>query len=272
MTYIGFLISFIVFPIILLSAVMFFDRRAGDNRSHLSSKLPVGLAFLVLMVLAVLYTTPWDNYLVATRVWWYAPSLVLGVTLGWVPLEEYLFFVLQPVLGGLWLWFIRPRISHQNNDQHRVSDIRKWLFLGGFLIWITALVFLIAGESPLTYLGLELIWAMPVITLQLAFGADILWRHGRLIAMGVIPLTIYLSVSDAIAIQSGVWTINPNKSLEILLGGLLPIEELFFFLLTNIMVMFGFVLVWSTESQTRFREIWNRIKFICQEPTLGEGL
>ena len=43
----------------------------------------------------------------------------------------------------------------------------------------------------------------------------------------------------------GVWTINPMKSLGILLGGVLSIEEFVFFLLTNAMVVFGFVLVWA---------------------------
>jgi lycopene cyclase domain-containing protein len=54
-------------------------------------------------VIAVVYTTPWDNYLVATGVWWYDPQLVTGLVLGWVPIEEYTFFIVQPILAGLWL-------------------------------------------------------------------------------------------------------------------------------------------------------------------------
>jgi lycopene cyclase domain-containing protein len=272
MTYLGFLVSFIVFPIILLLVMVILDRRPGENRTHFSSKLLTMFAFLVLAVIAVLYTTPWDNYLVATQVWWYDPSLVMGITLGWVPLEEYLFFVMQPILGGLWLLYIQHRISHQDDDQRRGSNIRNWSVLASFMIWIIGLAFLFAGESSLTYLGLELAWALPVIMLQLIFGADILWRHRRLIAFGVITLTLYLSISDAIAIQSGVWTIDPSRSLGVFIGGVLPVEELVFFLLTNIMVMFGFVLVWSQESQTRLVSTWNRIRFLRQIPTLGEEL
>lgn len=51
-----------------------------------------GRALLLHVVLAVVYTAPWDNYLVATGVWSYNPGLVTGVTLGWVPIEEYTFF------------------------------------------------------------------------------------------------------------------------------------------------------------------------------------
>ena len=55
-----------------------------------------------LALVALIYTTPWDNYLVATGVWWYDPRLVSGLTLGWVPAEEYCFFILQTLLTGLW--------------------------------------------------------------------------------------------------------------------------------------------------------------------------
>jgi cobalamin synthase len=44
------------------------------------------LAILVHILLALVYTTPWDNYLVASGIWWYDPQLVTGITLGWVPL------------------------------------------------------------------------------------------------------------------------------------------------------------------------------------------
>ncbi len=67
----------------------------------------IGLVLAGLIVAAVLYTTPWDNYLVATRVWYYDPALVLNIILGYVPFEEYAFFALQTVLVGLfalWLW------------------------------------------------------------------------------------------------------------------------------------------------------------------------
>ena len=53
------------------------------------------LVVIVLPIIAVVWTTPWDNYLVAKGVWRYDPNKVWNVILGYVPLEEYLFFVLQ---------------------------------------------------------------------------------------------------------------------------------------------------------------------------------
>ena len=68
---------------------------------------------LGLILVAVTYTTPWDNYLVATGVWWYDENLVTGVTFGYVPIKEYTFFVVQTVLTGMWMiWLLqRPFLS-----------------------------------------------------------------------------------------------------------------------------------------------------------------
>jgi len=96
MSYSLFLVIFVGVPLALLIA---FGRVALTRRAL--------LAVLGLVVLALVYTTPWDNYLVATRVWYYDPALVWNTIIGYVPLEEYLFFILQTVLVGLftvWLW------------------------------------------------------------------------------------------------------------------------------------------------------------------------
>jgi len=96
MSYGLFLIIFVGVPLVIL---------IGFGRITLTRRAL--LAILGSVVLAVAYTTPWDNYLVATRVWYYDPALVLNVILGYVPLEEYLFFILQSILVALfafWLW------------------------------------------------------------------------------------------------------------------------------------------------------------------------
>ncbi len=89
----------IVFVCLPLAALVYLTRGQVTRRTV--------LGLLVIMLAAVIYTTPWDNYLVANRVWYYDPQLVLNVILGYVPLEEYLFFILQTLLAGLfalWLW------------------------------------------------------------------------------------------------------------------------------------------------------------------------
>jgi lycopene cyclase domain-containing protein len=280
MTYLGFLFGFLVIPIISLLVWLLWSSRWR----FFSFAFPIGYSFLLLATLATLYTTPWDNYLVATRVWWYDPALVLGLTIGWVPVEEYLFFILQPVLGGLILLYlfsrkrafspVQPHTEDQARNPEELSGVRfrRWSLVIAFAIWVASLATLILGEPATTYLSLELAWALPVIIMQLAFGGDILWQQRRKVIFVILLLTVYLSAADALAIQSGVWTINPTKSLGILLGGVLPVEEFVFFLLTNIMVAFGFVLIWTPQSLVRLKGILSRIRTRREGATLRQEL
>ena len=110
------------------------------------------------------------------------------------------------------------------------------------IIWLGAVAIWLAGWQPGTYLGLELGWMLPPIILQLAVGADVLWHQRRLVAPALLPPMLYLVVADALAIGSGTWTIAPAQSTGVMLGGVLPLEELIFFGLTNVLIVFGMML------------------------------
>ena len=110
MTYFGFLIRFIGIPLLILAALTVWDRHKGRRLPDDLRKQPAWLALLAHVIAAVVWTTPWDNYLVATGVWYYDPNLVTGITLGWVPIEEYTFFVVQTLMTGLWLLWLGRRL------------------------------------------------------------------------------------------------------------------------------------------------------------------
>lgn len=256
MTYFGFLGRFLVLPIIILLIVAWVDRRRGRQMpTALSAWSPVW-AIALHVIIALLYTTLWDNYLVATNVWWYDPALVSGIIFGWVPLEEYTFFVLQPIMTGLWLLFLARRL--RPSEVALKPKLRLWSVVPLAVLWLGMAAILIGNWRPGTYLALELVWALPPIALQLAFGADILWRHRGLVLGTIIPATIYLSAADALAIGFGTWTIDPAQSLNIFLG-VLPIEEFVFFLLTNTLVTFGVTLVLAKVSHERIAELRARV-------------
>lgn len=253
MTYFGFLAIFLVTPLAILVSLEVIDRRHGRRLPAVLQSWPPYAAIALHVLLALVYTTPWDNYLVATRVWWYDPSLVTGFVIGWVPIEEYTFFVLQPILGGLWLLFLARRLKVTNKPESLRPSLRWWSVGLLVVIWATAVVVLAVSWQPGTYLGLELAWALLPIMLQLSFGADILWRYRQLVFWTIVPLVIYLSAADALAIGWGTWTIDPAQSTGVFIGGVLPIEELVFFLLTNVLVGFGITLLLAQESQERIR-------------------
>src|SRR5688572_5275109 len=110
MTYLNFLVFFLVIPIALLGLLTWRDHAAGRKLSADWHPESQWLVLLILIIVAVVYTTPWDNYLVATHVWWYDPTRVIGLVIGWVPIEEYIFFILQPILAGLWILFLARRL------------------------------------------------------------------------------------------------------------------------------------------------------------------
>ena len=57
------------------------------------------------------------------------------------------------------------------------------------------------------------------------------------------------------SIGSGTWEINPAQSLHWLIGGVLPVEEVVFFLTTSTLVTLGVVLILALESHERFAQI-----------------
>lgn len=246
MTYAGFLALFVIPPLIAAALLAW---RQGRGRA-LSTAAAAGL--LVHVGLALAYTTPWDNYLVATRVWWYDPARVLGLTFGWVPLEEYLFFVLQTLLTGLVLITLLGRKPAPTAAGP--ARLRLWGPAALAAGWLAAVAALGAGWRPAAYLGLELAWALPPIALQLAVGADIIWRRREAI-WTLVCVSVYLCAADLVAIGLGVWTIDPAQSLGIKLFGILPLEEMVFFFVTNLLVVQGLTLALDPETWARWRAL-----------------
>ncbi|MBI5671424.1 MAG: lycopene cyclase domain-containing protein [Chloroflexi bacterium] len=271
MTYFGFLGVFLVIPILLLWGLALYDARRGRTLPPALKTWPTWVIILTHVLIAVVYTTPWDNYLVATRVWWYNPELVTGLIIGYVPIEEYTFFVLQPILTGSWLLLLARHSPVKAASIVNGVRLRRISTVLAGVIWLAALAILLAGWQSGTYLGLLLVWALPPVMLQLAFGADILWRHRRLVLLSIVPMTLYLAAADKLAITSGTWTINPEQSVNILLLGRLPLEELIFFLMTNTLIVLGVTLFTAAESKSRAQRTIKAIRrlFARSEPTVA---
>ena len=258
MTYFGVLLRFVVPAVILLTMLEFTINR--PRRGPVKGTEGSSHAYWIVAVhvlLALLYTTPWDNYLVATSVWWYDSALVTGLFLGYVPIEEYTFFIAQTLLAGFWiLLLMRSGLSHWPAPVTPRRKLRIGLTLVAGVVWLASAIILSAGWQGGTYLALILVWALPPMMLQFAFGADILLANWRLILPAVLVPTIYLWVVDYLAINSGTWTISPDQTTGIALG-VLPIEEMLFFLVTNLLVGLGIPLMLHSTSRLRAQE-WRK--------------
>ncbi len=228
MTYLTFHLVFILPPILLL-AIAYRKRLSAGNVQ------PFGRWIALLCAIAFVYTTPWDNYLVANEIWWYSADRVIG-TIGYVPIEEYAFFLLQPILAGLWLALLPARSTPKEAGRlaPRVA--------GGLASLVVAAAGVIMlGFDQTLYLGLILAWAMPVVAGQWALQGDLFLRHQTRLVIGVLVPTLYLWIADRVAIGQEIWIISPTYTTGFNLFGL-PIEEAAFFLVTNLMVVQGLLM------------------------------
>jgi lycopene cyclase domain-containing protein len=280
MTYSGFLAIFLLVPIVILAVIRWrrspltfqqlrATRKGKDTplfQVAISSNPPTSrsrglnrkIDLLVLGILsgvAVVYTAPWDNYLVANKIWWYDPERIAGIILGWVPLEEYVFFILQVFFTGL-IALLFLDASEESGLSQADKPTSRWALpaiLG--ILWLCAALILLLDWSPGIYLALLSLWALPPLAIQAAFGSDILWNYRRILATTISIPTFFLAISDALAINSGIWTINPERSLNLFLGPL-PIEEFLFFLATNSLIASGVILAVSPEGRDRLKSFF----------------
>jgi lycopene cyclase domain-containing protein len=248
--------------------VTYWDNRNNRQINGFRNGRAVWTAIGVHILLAVFYTTPWDNYLVATGVWYYNPELVSGIVIGYVPIEEYTFFVVETILAGLWWWFLARRISPlpvgEGPGVRAEFTPNKFLVslstcvLG--LLWIVSAYLFFFGADSWTYLSIILFWALPPIIIQVLFGADILWYYRKLVCVANLVPGAYLSLMDIVALKETTWSISPSQTTGILFFGILPIEEVLFFFITNTLLTFGITLMLANVSQERFAEIKKQVQ------------
>ena len=227
-TYLEFLAAFVLPPLVGVAALRLRGPRRPDEALSLAG---VG----VLLVLALAYTTPWDNYLVARGVWWYGDGTV-AARLWHAPVEEYAFVAAQTLLTGLWVQALPVR------DDPAFYPVRRDAVAGvlaGVLVGAVGVAFL--ARDATFYLGAILAWAAPVLALQWAVGWRYLWDRRRTFALAVLAPTLYLSAIDRWAIADGIWVLADQYTTGVTVLGL-PVEEGAFFLVTNVFVSQGLIL------------------------------
>ena len=235
MTYFEFHLLFIVPP--LLATAYFYHR--GPRLETVG--LRAGPALVAICAIALAYTTPWDNYLVWRGVWEYGTERVIGI-IGYVPVEEYLFFILQPLLAGYSFFLLARRVdlSLPSHAGARGTAAARWLGAGAYAAAAGAGVLMLFSDGTL-YLGLILAWAAPILALQWGYAGARYWQMRHELVAGVAAPTLYLWIADRVAIGAGIWSISDEYTTGLHLIGL-PIEEAAFFLVTNLLVVQGLIL------------------------------
>ncbi len=260
MTYFNFLIFFVILPAAALTLLV---------RPTRKEWAVVG----VLAVIVYLWTTPWDNYLVGSGVWYYDPALVSGLIIGWVPIEEYLFFGLQCWLTSMWTFGLKRVFALL--DSREDAQAQHTVVPSAFALSLILATLLLTQPSPTgagapandltplpfgnwNYLILILVWAVPVLLGQLWLGWPAFRRQWKVYVLGFSAPAAYLTLMDSIAIGSGTWTISTLQSLNLFLPFGVPIEEGLFFLVTNLLLVQGVLLFTSPEVNERVQKLLQR--------------
>jgi lycopene cyclase domain-containing protein len=186
---------------------------------------------------ALVYTTPWDNYLVFKGIWIYGEGRVVG-TLGYVPIEEYIFFLLQPIFTGLLTVGFLRNTNLQFDRPPLFSSPRAV----GFFLAMTCLGVVALFKESTLYLGLILAWGAPVLGFHWFIGGALLKKLWLPLTKTILVSTAYLWFCDIIALREKIWSISEVFTTGIFIGSYLPIEEALFFLLTNVLVVQGVAL------------------------------
>lgn len=199
------------------------------------------IKILTLCILAVVYTTPWDNYIIYHKAWWYGKDAVIG-NIGYVPIEEYIFFVVQTIFTSLWTICCTRWTLHSlylRSSKSLTFQLKKYF---GIVIMVIAILWGWFNAIPATktfYLCSILWWtSLVVVMLWYITSSYIVQRYQHILISAVFP-SLYLCYVDLIALRARVWHINEMTSLEIFVLPELPVEEVIFFFLANFMVVMG---------------------------------
>ncbi|GJC97238.1 bifunctional lycopene cyclase/phytoene synthase [Colletotrichum higginsianum] len=200
---------------------------------------------LFIVTIAFVATIPWDSYLIRTNIWTYPPDAVLGPTLVDIPIEELFFFVIQTyITAQLYIILNKPVLhaQHLNSPATLPQWIKGGKVVGQLALFSSVILgaWLIAKEGEGTYLGLILVWACSFALFTWTITAHfILALPLACTALPILLPTVYLWVVDEMALGRGTWAIESGTKLELRLFGSLEIEEASFFLVTNMLIVFG---------------------------------
>jgi lycopene cyclase domain-containing protein len=213
-------------------------------REHLSYGAMHAMGYVLVAVFV--FTTPWDNLAVRRGIWGFPPNKYQG-RIGYLPVEEYLFFLLQSLnvmFGVRALFWLHP-------GWHLLINTTltgwSWLCLAAAIpVWI------VLGQrlrqwgrerGPRMNYVLHLAWFLPVIYLQWSLEPELLARHAGLLLIVTLGFGVYYTIADLVAVQTGLWFFDEKQITGVKIGGSLPWEEAAFFFLTSLLVAQSFLLL-----------------------------
>jgi lycopene cyclase domain-containing protein len=207
--------------------------------------LAVGMAVpLFTSLMALAFSTLWDNIIASHHVWTYDAKCMKGVLFA-IPYEEYAWFVLHTLLAQallLRMWAAKPGIASRPDFPSRCHDMKV----------VVPVVVLLAstmmgiklcrdGNNDHLYLGIIMAFMSPVLAFIWAgFAHFFLWAPASYVAAIVLE-SAYVITVDQFAISRGIWHIYPGTGVRLPLNMFgntgIQIEQFLIYSLTTVLVV-----------------------------------
>ncbi len=198
-----------------------------------------------LLLVILLFTSPWDNHAVRMGIWDF-PLGRYAFRIGLLPIEEYLFFWLQSlnvILSlRLWLQTHPDLLCHAETPLHPIQGLLILALLG---LWILV-GYSLHRHPPAArwnYTRHLFFWFTPVILLQWILAPSLFAHHRNNLFLMAFGWGLYYTLGDWVATKSGIWFFDEKQITGNKLFRVLPWEEIAFFILTSLLVAQSYLLL-----------------------------
>jgi lycopene cyclase domain-containing protein len=198
---------------------------------------PKWLALSAVLAVVMVFTSVWDNYAVARRIWDFAPGRFWRRIL-WLPVEEYAFFWIQSLQV---IFFVDGMLQRWPGVESSAQSLQAALpWCGGLLLGWAGVGLLFHrrwGDGTRGHYAWHLLfWFVPILALQWIIGWGILGPRAGFLLAPTLLIGTWLVYADVRAVQHGIWFFDEKQITGHKLLRILPWEEIAFFYLTSLLV------------------------------------
>ncbi len=160
---------------------------------------------VVLIAFAFAFSAPWENFLGYMGVLHFNESAALGA-LGYIPYEEYFWWVDHSLLAAFWVMSIMPcKPVPKSGNPHVLFRIIGVLFSLGMTYYG---YYLYDSNGPTLYVSVTLMFIFPVFAIQFLVCGHLLRQYPREWLLGILVPSIHTILIDRYALHVGIWNIS----------------------------------------------------------------
>jgi lycopene cyclase domain-containing protein len=229
MNYFGF---HLVFNLPVLAVLGFLAKKNGFGGSD-------GIAMLCVLLVSVVFAAFWDTHAIRSGIWSF-PKGKVSARIGVIPVEEYLFFIVQSVQAVLLVHVFErmfgPMAPPRFTGAGPITTVAAVLIALFSILAAHRSSHRFGAGTRFHYAYHLASWFVPMLLLQWLLAWQLLLPHILPILASTALLSFYLSVADVAAIQERIWVLDEKQITGHKILGVLAWEEVAFFVIANLVL------------------------------------